>query len=447
MSLINSSLNIVNWLVLATDTTADGKRVKERYRMNTNDWKVYYRPDCNIETAYAFLKMWEYSKDDTYLQLSRDIYDSIIKLRYSNGTFPFSHTGDLTIYTNDNSEIPIFLTRMAEVDLERKDMYIESALKSTDYIITKQNSDGSWGETLGNATGYPFFSAQAISALSTLYPHTSNKSGYKTAIEKGLDWIGTNILSDGRVKICNEIKTGVEWWRPPTSDQSIVIRGFAHAEFYVKDSTKSYEWKNNRIKLLNWLNKCIDSNSGALTNGLGKGVNGADVNYITDHVYTTAFGIEAYLYSYYVDKNKDYILKANGIVNFANSNLYYSSVPEANGILRGAYNLREKNWDTSSVSQNSGEEGGGNMIYSGWTNAPIVGLFFIFNGLIGKYQLKIKTNTNTMEIPILDNSNGAFKIIVNNSVYSIPIVNIYDENASPLRICVAPNTIKALKKI
>lgn len=449
MDLIKPSLDIINWLVLAIDDTSEGKRVKERYMMTSNDWKAWYRPDCTMETALAFLKMWQYSKNNTYLQLSRDLYDSIVKIRYSDGSFRFSVEGDYTVYTNDNSEIPIFIFRMAEIDLERKDMYIQSALKSTDMLIDRQLGDGCWGEVLSGSVGYPFFTAQAISALSTAYPCTANKNDYKLAIEKGLEWISNNILDNGRVKTCNEIKAGVEWWRPPSSDQSIVVRAFVHAELYVTDSDKLVEWKSNRLKLISWLDLLLDE-SGAVKNGEGgKIVNGADVDYITDHVYTTAFTIEAYLYSYYVDKNKDYFVKSLNIVNFISNNLYYSDKAETNGILRGAYNLKDKNWDTSSVTQNGGEEGGGNMIYSGWTNAPIACHLFDFEKLIGSYQLKINYNSSITEIPILkitDTVNSNLHISLGNKIYCIPLVDINDINASNFRLCIG-NEVKSLKKI
>ena len=226
MTYINSASNIINWLKLAVDNTTEGKRVKERYMMNSNTWKVWYRPDCNIESAYAFLKYWEYTKDDSYLQLSRDIYNSIVKLQRADGSFPFAHTGDTHTYTNDNSEVPIFLFRMAEIDLERADVYRATALKGTDFILSIQNSDGSWRVVDNDSTKAPMFVAHAVSALSTAYRYTSKKAEYKTAIEKGLDWIIENgyILDSGRVKCCWEINNGTEYWRPPSSDQSIVIR-------------------------------------------------------------------------------------------------------------------------------------------------------------------------------------------------------------------------------
>lgn len=456
MDFINSATTILEWLKLAVDDTSDGKRVKERYMMNKNSWQVWYRPDCNIETAYAFLKAWEYTNDDTYLHLARDIYTSIVKLQQSDGHFPFSHTGDRHMYTNDNSEVSIFLFRMAEIDTEWANTYRETALKTTDYLISIQRNDGTWyPDDYELSSRVPFMVAHAVSALSTVYEFTPNKETYKSAIEKALDWISTQILDSGRVLSAYETNNGGEMWRPPSSDQAITIRAFAHAEYFVTDSTKTNEWRINRLKLIGWFDHLIDD-SGAVINGLGERVNSADVSFITDHVYTTAFAIEAYQWSYYVDKNSSYLDKAIAIATFASNNLYYSDKAETNGILRGGYNLRDNNWNTSAVIQNSIEEGGGNMIYSGWTNAPICALFFTLNNPNYKpsqetkpYIIKMYNGVKTVNIPIYEvteTANSYLHIYLNSKVYYIPLVNIDDINATNFHLYIN-GKVKALKKI
>lgn len=450
MIYIDSASNIINWLKLAIDTTADGKRVKERYMMNSNTWKVLYRPDCNIETAYAFLKYWEYTKDNNYLQLSRDIYDSIVKLQRADGSFPFAHSGDTYTYTNDNSEVPIFLFRMAEIDLERADVYRTTALKTTDFILSIQNSDGSWRVVDNDLTKVPMFVAHAVSGLSTAYRFTSKKAEYKTAIEKGLDWIINNehILSTGRVKCCWEINDKTEYWRPPSSDQSITIRGFALAEMYVTDSEKKDLWKINRHKMLEWLNQCIDE-SGAVKNGLGDVQNGADLPQLTDHVYTTAFAVEAYLYSAYVDIEEKYLDTAIKIVNFSANNLYFSDIAETNGIIRGAYNLRDKNWDTSELVLNGLQEGGADMIYSGWVNAPLACHFIDFEkGItINNLSICLYYNSEIINIPLLKDKpkESHLGVFINNEIRYIKLVDTNNINASNIRVFIN-NKIKALAR-
>lgn len=450
MSYIDSALNIINWLKLATDNTTDGKRVKERYMMNSNAWKVLYRPDCNIETAYAFLKYWEYTKDDSYLQLSRDIYDSIVKLQRADGSFPFANAEDFYTYTNDNSEVPIFLFRMAEIDLERANVYIATALKGSDFILSIQNSDGSWRVVDNDTTKTPMFVAHAVSCLSTAYRYTSNKAEYKSAIERGLDWIINNnyILDTGRVRCCWEINNATEYWRPPSSDESITIRGFAHAELYVTDSEKRELWKINRHKMLEWLNQCIDE-SGAVKNGLGDVNNGADLPQLTDHVYTTAFAVEAYLYSAYVDNKQEYLDTATKIVNFSANNLYYSDEAETNGIIRGAYNLRDKNWDTSELILNAGQEGGANMIYSGWVNAPLACHFIDFEKrtTIDNVSICFQYNSEIINIPLLKDKpkESHLGVFINNEIRYIKLVDTNNINASNIRVFIN-NKIKALAR-
>lgn len=451
MNFIDSAMTILEWLKLALDDTADGKRVKERYMMNKKSWKVWYRPDCNIETAYAFLKAWEYTKDDSYLQLARDIYESIVKMQKADGSFPFAHTGDTHIYTNDNSEVPIFLFRMAEVDTEMADVYRQTALKGMDFILSIQNENGSWRVVDNDPHTPAMFTAHAISGLAHAYAYTTNKVEYKTAIEKGLDFIATQILEDGRIKTCYEINNGTEYWRPPSSDQAIVIRAFAHAEYYVSDSSKRNEWRTNRLRLIEWFNQLIDV-SGAIKNGLGENINGADLPGLTDHVYTTAFGIEAYQWSYYVDNNLDYLNKAMAIANFSANNLYYSGEAETNGTIRGAYNVQDDNWDTSSLILNSGQEGGADMIYTGWVNAPLVALFFTLSDIFStpsNYSIKIYDGVKISNIPVYDAKENAvcLSVYLNGKIRYIYLVDKNDANASNLCLYIDGNiqAIKAFK--
>lgn len=445
MNFIDSAMTILEWLKLSVDDTSVGKRVKERYMMNSNSWKVWYRPDCNIETAYAFLKAWEYTKDDSYLQLARDIYESIVKMQKADGSFPFAHTGDTHIYTNDNSEVPIFLFRMAEVDTEMADVYRQTALKGMDFILSIQNENGSWRVVDNDLHTPAMFTAHAISGLAHAYAYTTNKVEYKTAIEKGLDFIATQILEDGRIKTCYEINNGTEYWRPPSSDQAIVIRAFAHAEYYVSDSSKRNEWKTNRLRLIEWFNQLIDV-SGAIKNGLGENINGADLPGLTDHVYTTAFGIEAYQWSYYVDNNSDYLNKAMAIANFSANNLYYSDEAETNGTIRGAYNIQDDNWDTSSLILNSGQEGGADMIYTGWVNAPLVALFFTLSNVSSNYSIKMYDGVKTINIPVYDTKANAIclSVYLNGKIRYIYLVDKNDSNASNLHLYIDGN-IQAFK--
>lgn len=448
MSLIDSATTIIDWLKLATDNTSDGKRVKERYKMNSKSWQTIYRPDCNMETALAFLKVWKYTNDDNYLQLSRDIYDSIIKLRNSDNSFPFANTFDTHVYTNDNSEVPIFLFRMAEIDTERADMYRQSALLSTDFLIALQNTDGSWRVVDNDLHKVPMFVAHAVSALSIAYKYTGKKEQYKIAIENGLDWIiNGNIFDNGRVKICYEVNSGTEYWRPPSSDQAIVIRGFALAELYVNSSKKD-SWKQNRIKMLNWFDQLLDS-SGAIKNGLGEKLNGADLAGLTDHVYTTAFGIEAYYWSYLVDNNVDYLNKAKLITEFCSNNLYYSDDINANGVIRGAYNIQDDNWDTSKLILNGGQEGGSNMVYTGWVNAPLAIWMFDINDVKNiSNKLKIFNGKDVIEFPLNSDTlleKDSLHLCVNGKIKQITLVDKDDAKASNVRVY-TNNKIMALKK-
>lgn len=175
----------------------------------------------------------------------------------------------------------------------------------------------------------------------------------------------------GELKPVMTTASSEEWWRPPTSDQAIVIRGLAIAEYYLPNDEYVSSWRTLRQTLLSYLNQCIGS-EGAVRNGLGTSGLPNDYYGLTDHVYTTSWAIEAYYYSALVDNSQTEINISKGIVDFCKGNLYFNvGNVNTNGTIRGAYNVQDGNWDTSALVQDGANEGGADMIYVGWVMAPI----------------------------------------------------------------------------
>ena len=363
-----SAREVLTWLESAADTLENGDiLIRERYDMSNRSWISIYRPDCNIESAFAFLCAWKQTGDKRYLLLARKVFSSIAKFQNPDGSFPFADRKDRHVYTNDNSEVPIFLMRMAEIDRDNSSEYLGVAKKATDFLLGIQNEDGSWRVVDNDSSRTAMFTAHAIAALAMA---GADNPSYQAAVEKGIDFIRTQVLPSGRVLTCCEVHPGTEYWRPPSSDQAICVRGIAMAEYYLPGHPRVAEWKQLRHSLLSWLDGLLHE-SGALSNGLGEGINGADLPELTDNVYSTAFGIEAYLWSWRLDAEQGHKAALDGLLEFCNGNLYHSDDPSSDGVFRGAYNLEEGNWNTSRLVLNSGNEGGSAMVYSGWANAPL----------------------------------------------------------------------------
>ncbi|MBP5218159.1 MAG: hypothetical protein J6Z47_04340 [Bacteroidales bacterium] len=368
--------SVVSWLERSVDTTSSGIFVRERYDMDSKQWISLYRPDCNIETAYAFLQCWRLTGKEKYLSLAREIFHSVSGMRNPDGSFPFADRKDLHVYTNDNSEVPIFIMRMAETDTTNASEYISAALESTSFLLQIQNEDGSWRVVDNDTSRTAMFTAHAVAALAMAARYSVKPEEYLAAVTRGIAFIGSRILPEGRVRTCCEEHPGTEYWRPPSSDQAICIRGIAMAEYYLGDAPQRKEWRRLRHKLTSWMDALIDP-SGALRNGKGEGINGADIPGLTDNVYTTAFGMEAYHWNWLLDGRKKDFEALKGMIAFCNGNLWHSDDPDADGVFRGAYNLEDGNWDSSRLVLNSGKEGGSSMIYTGWANAPIVSLLML----------------------------------------------------------------------
>lgn len=366
--------HLSDWLINLATYTANGETyVKERYRMDNWSWSSGATAMACAQTAWFYLNLWKYTGNSAYLTTARNLVTSLEKGRDSSGGFPmFIYGGsDHNIYTGGNSEVPISLFRCAEIDTDNAQTYIENGLRSTDYLLSIQNANGSWRTVTNDTSQTALFTAQAISALSMGYQHTTNKSGYQTAIENGIAFIQTQLLSDNRIKTCREVSPNTEYWRPPTSDQSIVIRGLAIAEYYLPNNSNVSSWRTLRQTLLLYLNQCIGS-EGAVRNGLETTSLPNDFYGLTDHVYTTSWAIEAYHFCGLVDNNQTEMNTSKGIVDFCKGNLYFNTGNEnTNGTIRGAYNIQDGNWDTSALTQDAGNEGGAEMIYVGWVMAPI----------------------------------------------------------------------------
>lgn len=366
--------DLSDWLINKATYTANGNTYcKERYRMDTNAWVNGATAIAMGEIAVTYLQLWKYHNDTSYRTTARNIVSALeAGRRSSNGFSMYVYGGsDTTQYTGGNSEVPLMLFRCAEIDADYASTYIASALTSTDFLLGIQNSDGSWRTSSTNQAKTAMFTAQAVGALSAGYQYTANKSAYLTAVQKGIAYIQTQLMSDGRIKTSHDNGSTEEWWRPPTSDQAIVIRGLAIAEYYLSSFTDVSSWRMLRHTLLTYLNQCIGA-EGSVRNGLGNSGLPNDYYGLTDHVYTTSWAIEAYYYSGLVDSSGEELNTAKKILDFCKGNLYFSEDANTNGTIRGAYNVQDGNWDTSALIQDGGNEGGAEMIYVGWVMAPIV---------------------------------------------------------------------------
>lgn len=423
----DSAMGIINWLETAVDNTQWGYLIRERYSLANMAWISRYRTDCTTEAAYAFMKAWKHTGDAKFLTLARSLFDGICNLQHENGSFPY-HTGSSIAYTNDNSEVAIFLLRMAEVDNENASAYRQKALDITDWLVSIQKSDGSWQRSTATLESTACFTAHAVSAISMAYKFTNTREAYKTAVENGLAFIGTKIRSSGMVTLMgyNEAQ------RPPSSDQSICVRGCACAELFIDDLTNRETWMANRKTLTAWLEQCV-TKEGAVRNGLGTGANGADTVNVTDYVYTLPFAVEAFYYSALVDGNAGYLKTAVQIMRFTQGNIYYSDIENANGVLRGAFNITNRNWDTSDAVLDSSEQGGGNMIYTGWTNAPMAAHLFNFSSAVDKdVVLSIETDVKTERF--LPDDNGTMGICIEGNAVMFPITNADSMSASAVKL-------------
>lgn len=377
---IEAALDLVGWLDRSTMPTGP-VALRERYKLSTKVWNPALRPDGNIEAVYTYLLAWQHTGNAAYLTKSRAIWDAMAPLQYADGSWPFSNlVGDWpeSRWANDNSEVAIFLLRAALIDTDRAATYRAAALDTLAYLLTTQHTLKFFRTNMPMMQYLAAWStAHVVTALSLAYPLAgASQAAYVTAINLALEAVISQIQPDGRIRTGYEAQGTEESWRPPSSEQSICIRALAAAELAFPESPNVTTWRNARQDMLGWLVPLVHP-SGAIRNGYGVGVTFADVYHVTDHVYTTAFAVEAFRMSYALDGVTAYRDIADGILAFAAGNIWHDATdPDADGCLRGAYDLTAQNFDTSEIPQNGAEEGGGDMAYTGWSAAPVAALLF-----------------------------------------------------------------------
>lgn len=415
--------------------------VKERYSIKNKYWYDLRRPYYMLQAASAYYNLWKHYHKNKYLLKARSLTRNSFQGINESGCFIYDLDGvDRTIYLGGNCEDVIYLCRFADIDTDKAEEYHDVARGVIEWIMSMQNTDGGWAMN-GNAYT-PLGTGHALAALSYYYQYIddSKKTSVLNQIEKGVDFLIANQVDSGRFLCCAEIQSTHEYWRAPSSDHCIALRGLTMCEYFFPNNTHIQAWHNARIKALEYLYE-LRHESGAIVNGEYNGVsgtklNGADFNFITDHVYTSRYAIEAFDWCYKIDGDEEELSTMYALCNFCAGNAWNETYDlNAKGVLRGAYNLRDKNWDTSMIILNPGGEGGADMVYVGSVNAPILGQLIQYNEnweeFIGVTSpIKFYDNGVIKNVLVNDEADSPLKVYYNGSIHNIVLVDSGSEHSS-----------------
>lgn len=347
----------------------------ERYLLNTKTWDIGCTAYGCSQVMYTYGLMWKYTGDDKWLAKARKLYGGLRDGIHSNDRYTMfiynSDSSDTVEYTGGNSETPIHLFRMAELDTEMAQNYIDLGLRSTDKWIEMQNSDGSYYCSSDDTDKLPGYTSQVMAALAMAYQYTDKKTQYLTAIQNAFAFIQTQKLADGRMKCGADLGFGHEGWRGPSSEHCMTIRHIGITEKYMSTYMDVSSMTTFRQSILPYMIKCIGP-EGMVRNGIETTSIANDKYGFIDHVYTTAMAIEAMNYCYEIDHDITYKNMRDKALSFCAATLYYSNDKNANAILRGAYNIKYGTWETDELKQNSRNEGGADTTYTGWIMGPII---------------------------------------------------------------------------
>lgn len=441
--------SIYKWLNSCAARVVSNKLyVKERYSIGTRRWYSIRRPYYMIQAAAAYYSLWNQYGKDEYLLKARELTKNSFEGLNSSGCFIYDLDGqDSTIYVGGNCEDVIYLCAFADLDATNANEYHTVAKGVIDWILTMQNSNGGWAM---NGTAYsPLGTGHALAALAYYYQYLpeNEKASVLSQIERGAAFMLTKQLNTGRFLCGNEIRRGHENWRSPSSDHCIALRGLAMCEYFFPNNSNVQTWHTARMSALNYLYSLVDE-SGAIVNGEydgenGTQINGADFNFLTDHVYVTRYAIDALEWCYKVDHDALEMSTLYGICQFCTGNLFeQTNDVNAKGVLRGAYNLRDENWDTSMMDMSgsaAGGEGGADMVYVGSVNAPILSQLVKYNenwaNVIGEVSpIHIYSNGKVKSVLVDDATDSILKAYYNGGIHNIVLVEQGDESASDIKI-------------
>lgn len=174
-------LSALSWIIRAQNSQKDGG-VSAYYTL-FGGWG-----DSFIETTGyiigSLLKAEAIYPNIGLLQRAETMADFLLKMQLDNGGFK-----NYPIESIKNNKPVIFNTAQDVIGLcdiyfrTKKNKYLASAIRAADYLLSEQNSDGSW--TYGGKS-FSYHSRAAL-ALAKVW-HFTKKNKYKHAAERNLQW-------------------------------------------------------------------------------------------------------------------------------------------------------------------------------------------------------------------------------------------------------------------
>jgi rhamnogalacturonyl hydrolase YesR len=200
----------MEWLCRAQDTTGNGG-VSASYDLNTGKWGNPYRET----TGYIISTFLNYSKlvnDKTYKDRAVKMGDWLVSDQLADGSYGEVSEGDhstkpiLTKKVFNTAQIILGLCALADETGETK--YIDTAIKSANWLVSIQNGDGSW--TQHTTQGERTYHSRVDWALLEVYKRTKNIK-FRNCAKANINWVLDQQLENGWFKNCSLSVANKPW--------------------------------------------------------------------------------------------------------------------------------------------------------------------------------------------------------------------------------------------
>lgn len=173
----------MEWLRTAQSVTESGG-VSSHFDIRTQQWG---KPYCET-TGYiieTFLSYYHLSGDSTYLEKAIDMGNWEVSVQCSDGAFgEFKHNGLVGKKIFNTGQVLIGLLTLYEETHD--DIYLESAKKAADWLVSYQEPNGSWSAY--TTQGPKTYHTRVAWPLIKLYT-VSHIERYKQCALKNIEWV------------------------------------------------------------------------------------------------------------------------------------------------------------------------------------------------------------------------------------------------------------------
>ena len=183
----------MKWLISCFEM-AEKKGISKGYFLFSG-WKEVY-PEVTGYCIPTFFEYYKQTKKREHKEIALKMADWLLSIQLKNGAFPASNLTAPLVF--DTAQAIHGLIAVYKRTKNKK--YLKSAVKAADWLVSIQESNGSWKKFAFRNKTHAYHSQVAL-ALLFCFRLTKNRK-YLESAKQNLDWVLSNQLSNGWFKNC-----------------------------------------------------------------------------------------------------------------------------------------------------------------------------------------------------------------------------------------------------